>query len=97
MKPSGRIPVRCVVKDGQAADAVVEAIAQYHPSMLVAGVKRSSDSPGPHGTAFALLARSRVPVLCVPPGLAVETAEAGVFWNGADQQVRQLAPSRPQG
>ncbi|MGD0548370.1 MAG: universal stress protein [Terracidiphilus sp.] len=24
-------------------------------------------TPGPHGTAFALLARSRVPILCVPP------------------------------
>jgi hypothetical protein len=30
-------------------------------------VKRQSGSAGPHGTAFALLARSRVPVLCVPP------------------------------
>jgi nucleotide-binding universal stress UspA family protein len=79
VRPSGRFPVRCVVKDGQAADAVVEAIAQYHPSMLVAGVKRASDSAGPHGTAFALLARSRVPVLCVPPGLVVEEADAGVF------------------
>jgi nucleotide-binding universal stress UspA family protein len=64
---SGRFPVRCIVKDGNPADAVVDAIAQYHPSLLVAGVKRASDTPGPHGTAFALLARSRVPVVCVPP------------------------------
>jgi nucleotide-binding universal stress UspA family protein len=67
IKASGRVPVQCIVKDGNAADAVVEAIAQYHPCMLVAGVKRASNTPGPHGTAFALLARSRVPVLCVPP------------------------------
>ena len=67
VKASGRFPVRCMVKDGNPADAIVEAIAQYHPSILVAGVKRASGTPGPHGTAFALLARSRVPVLCVPP------------------------------
>jgi len=59
--------VRCLVKDGNPADAIVEAIAQYHPCILVAGVKRASGTPGPHGTAFAMLARSRVPVLCVPP------------------------------
>jgi len=67
IQPSGRTAVRFVVKDGNPGDAIVEAIHQYQPSMLVAGVKRSSDSTGPHGTAFALLARSRVPVLCVPP------------------------------
>jgi nucleotide-binding universal stress UspA family protein len=61
------VPVRCMVKDGNAVDAVVNAIAQHHPSILVAGVKRTSETPGPHGTAFALMARSRVPVLCVPP------------------------------
>jgi ABC-type hemin transport system substrate-binding protein len=59
--------VRFAVKDGNPADVMAEAIVQHHPSILVAGVKRSSDTPGPHGTAFALLARSRVPVLCVPP------------------------------
>ena len=63
----GRFPVRCIVKDGVPGDVIDEAIDQYHPSILVAGVKRTSDTPGPHGTAFALLARSRVPVLCVPP------------------------------
>ena len=63
-----RFPVRCIVKDGNPADVVDEAIAQHHPSILVTGVKRASHMPGPHGTAYALLARSRVPVLCVPPG-----------------------------
>jgi nucleotide-binding universal stress UspA family protein len=65
--PSELLPVRCMAKDGSPADVVVEAIKECHPSMLVVGVKRASDTPGPHGTAFALLARSRVPVLCVPP------------------------------
>jgi nucleotide-binding universal stress UspA family protein len=63
----GDFPVRCIVKNGNPADAIVEGIAENHPCILVAGVKRLSGTPGPHGTAFALLARSRVPVLCVPP------------------------------
>jgi nucleotide-binding universal stress UspA family protein len=66
----GRYPVHCLVKDGKPEDVIVEAIAQYHPSILVIGAKRVSDTPGPHGTAFSLLARSRVPVLCVPPDTA---------------------------
>jgi nucleotide-binding universal stress UspA family protein len=77
VKPSGSFPVRCLVKDGNPADAIAEAIAQYHPCILVAGVKRASGTPGPHGTAFALLARSRVPVLCVPP----EPAPADLNWS----------------
>jgi len=72
--PGSEFPVHSIVKDGNPADATMEAIAQYHPCILVAGVKRASNTPGPHGTAFALLARSRVPVLCVPP----DTASAGV-------------------
>jgi nucleotide-binding universal stress UspA family protein len=59
--------VHCLVKDGDTAEAVAEAIAENHPCILVAGVKRISATPGPHGTAFALLSVSRVPVLCVPP------------------------------
>ncbi|MGH9560917.1 MAG: universal stress protein [Terracidiphilus sp.] len=77
----GTIQVRCLVKDGNPADAIVEAITENHPCILVAGVKRSSATPGPHGTAFALLSTSRVPVLCVPPvgaerGVAVPVAVA---------------------
>ncbi len=64
------IQVRCLVKDGNPADAVAEAIAENHPCILVAGVKRASGTPGPHGTAFTLLSASRVPVLCVPPNAA---------------------------
>jgi nucleotide-binding universal stress UspA family protein len=67
VRPTGKVAVHCLVKDGNLADAVEQAIAQHHPCILVAGVKRASETPGPHGTAFALLARSRVPVLCVPP------------------------------
>jgi nucleotide-binding universal stress UspA family protein len=66
--------VHCIVKGGDPADAVAEAIAENHPCILVAGVKRSSATPGPHGTVFALLSASRVPVLCVPP----ETSRADV-------------------
>src|SRR5208337_1842958 len=66
----GAIQVRCLVKDGNPADAVAEAIAENHPCILVAGVKRASGTPGPHGTVFALLSASRVPVLCVPPDAA---------------------------
>ena len=66
LKPSADLPMRLIVKDGNPVDAVAQAIAQYKPSILVAGVKRRSDSPGPHGTVFAMLASSRVPVLCVP-------------------------------
>jgi nucleotide-binding universal stress UspA family protein len=64
---SGQFPVRSMIKDGNPANAIAETIAQYHPGILVVGVKRASDAPGPHGTTFALLASSRVPVLCVPP------------------------------
>jgi hypothetical protein len=64
-----------MVKDGNPADAIAEAIAQYRPSLLVAGVKRASNTPGPHGTAFGLLARSRVPVICVPPEPVLAMAE----------------------
>jgi len=71
----GRFPMRCIVKDGKPADAITEAIGQFQPSVLVLGVKRASQTPGPHGTAFTLLARSRVPVLCVPPAEAVPAAE----------------------
>jgi len=70
----GNAPVRCLVKDGNPVDAVAEAIRENHPCILVAGVKRASGTPGAHGTAFALLSASRVPVLCVPP----DAAGAGV-------------------
>lgn len=67
VKASSAVPVQCIVKDGKPADAIGEAIEQSHPSILVFGVKRASETPGPHGTAFRLLAQSKVPVLCVPP------------------------------
>ena len=63
---NGNVATRCLVKDGDPAEAVAEAISEHHPSILVAGVKRKSATPGPHGTVFALLSTSRVPVLCVP-------------------------------
>ncbi len=74
IETGSKAQVRCLVKDGNPADAVAEAIAEYHPCILVAGVKRASTTRGPHGTAFALLSASRVPVLCAPP----EEAHAAV-------------------
>lgn len=76
VESAGRFPVRCIVKDGKPADALVEAVGQHSPSVLVVGVKRTSETPGPHGTAFTLLARSRVPVLCVPPAAAPVVPES---------------------
>lgn len=61
------VPVRCLVREGDPVEVTAEAIAETRPSVLVVGAKRVSESAGPHGTAFVLLARSRVPVLCVPP------------------------------
>jgi nucleotide-binding universal stress UspA family protein len=72
IKARGRCPVRCIVKDGKPADVIAAAIEQHHPGVLVVGVKRTSQTPGPHGTAFTLLSRSRVPVICVPPDTVPE-------------------------
>jgi nucleotide-binding universal stress UspA family protein len=72
IESAGRFLVRYLVRDGKPGDAIAEAIGQFHPSVLVIGVKRTSETPGPHGTAFTLLARSRVPVLCVPPAMVAE-------------------------
>jgi nucleotide-binding universal stress UspA family protein len=83
----GTIQVRCLVKDGNPADAVAEAIAENHPCILVAGVKRASGTPGPHGTAFALLSASRVPVLCVPPDMAGTGAKS----EFASEVAREVA------
>ena len=65
--PRRGLLIQEIVKDGDPVDAVEQAIAQVHPCILVVGAKRASDTPGPHGTTFALMTRSRVPVLCVPP------------------------------
>lgn len=76
VKANGAFPIRCEVKDGRPAEAIGRAIAQHGPCILVAGVKRRSDSPGAHGTVFSLLASARVPVLCVPaPSCAVADEE----------------------
>lgn len=75
VRVTGHVAVQCLVKDGDPADAVEQAIQQHHPCILVAGVKRASQTPGPHGTVFSLLARSRVPVLCVPPPVAAEAEQ----------------------
>lgn len=83
VKTDPGIPVRFLVKDGNPADAINLTIQQYKPAILIAGVKRRSGSPGPHGTIFALLASSRVPVLCVPVDAepVVEEVRAGCAAN----------------
>ena len=78
IRNNGAFPVWCIVKDGQPSDAVSSAIELYQPSILVVGVKRTSESRGPHGTAFSLLATSRVPVLCVPAAAESLSPEAVV-------------------
>ena len=78
LTPSAELPMRLIVKDGNPAEAIAQAIDQHKPSMLVAGVKRRSDSPGPHGTVFGLLATSRVPVLCVPAEAVPAIDDSGV-------------------
>lgn len=76
IRNTGAFTIRCVVKDGHPTDAIPQAVAQYSPSILVVGVKRHSDTPGPHGTVFSILASSRVPVLCVPTEPAGDHAAA---------------------
>lgn len=66
VRSTGAFPVRCEVKDGRPAEAIARAITQHSPCILVAGVKRRSESQGAHGTIFSLLTSSRVPVICVP-------------------------------
>lgn len=70
VRPRRGTLIQEIVKDGNPVDAITQTIQQHHPCILVVGVKRASDTPGPHGTAFGLMARSRVPVLCVPPAWA---------------------------
>jgi len=77
VEASGNVTLRNVVKDGNPADAIRRAITQYRPCILVAGVKRASKTPGPHGTMFGVLAGSRVPVLCVPPNPVSAQNERG--------------------
>jgi nucleotide-binding universal stress UspA family protein len=66
VRPAKSVEIHCFVRDGQPMNVIAEAIAEYRPSILVVGAKRASESGGSHGTAFSLLARARVPVLCVP-------------------------------
>ena len=70
------IPIQCLVKDGDPADAIAEAIAENHPCILVAGVKRASGTPGPHGTAFAS-------VVCLACAGSLRSAGDGERRHGA--------------
>jgi nucleotide-binding universal stress UspA family protein len=67
-----RVSVRCLVRDGEAAAVIEHTALQYRVSMIVMAVNRESrNRAGLHGTAFEVIAGSRVPVLCVPAAKAV--------------------------
>jgi nucleotide-binding universal stress UspA family protein len=78
IQSEGVFPIWCVVRDSDPRQAVSGAVGLYQPSILVVGVKRVSESGGRHGTAFSLLASSRVPVLCVPAETASPVADTDV-------------------
>lgn len=71
----GHVPIRCVVRDGRPADVVSEVVAQYPTALIVLGVNRESRTGLAHGTAFEVMAKARVPVLCIPPILAQAPSE----------------------
>lgn len=69
--PAGKthVPVRCLVRDGEPADVVKEIVAQYPTALIVIGVNRESRTGRSHGTAYEVMAKAKVPVLCVPPAV----------------------------
>ena len=72
-----RVSIRCLVRDGDPAAVIANTAKQYRASMIVLTVNRESRrGHGLHGTAFEVIANSRVPVLCVPAprGAEVESS-----------------------
>jgi nucleotide-binding universal stress UspA family protein len=67
--PAGKaqVSVRCMVRDGNPADVVKSIVDQYPTALIVLGVNRESRTGGPHGTAYEVMAKAKVPVLCIPP------------------------------
>lgn len=84
-KADTRVPVRCVVRKGSAEEVIPAAAEQYHAALIVLGVNRESRSKGvkSHGTAYEVIARSRVPVLLVPPATATATAAAAAQFEAS--------------
>jgi nucleotide-binding universal stress UspA family protein len=69
-----RVSVRCLVRDGEPSEVIAHAASQYRAAMIVLAVNRESRH-GQHGTAFEVIAGSRIPVLCVPgPRIAAPEA-----------------------
>jgi nucleotide-binding universal stress UspA family protein len=64
-----RVPVRCLVRDGQVAPVIADTAEQYNISLMAMSVNRESRhrALGPHGTAYEVVARVKVPVLLFPP------------------------------
>lgn len=73
--PTGKaqVPVRCVVRDGSPADVVQSVVAQYPTALVVIGVNRESRTGRVHGTAYEVMAKAKVPVLCIPPTVIQNT------------------------
>ncbi len=69
--PQGKtdISVRCLVRDGRPADVIHQTVAQYPTALIVIGVNRESRTGQLHGTAYEVMAKAKVPVLCVPPSI----------------------------
>lgn len=65
--PASPVPVRCLVRDGDAADVITDVANEFAAAMIVLGVNRESRSRTAHGTAYEVIARAKVPVLFVPP------------------------------
>lgn len=75
--PAGkaRIPIRCLVRDGSPADVVKGVVSQYPTALVVIGVNRESRTGKTHGTAYEVMAKAKVPVLCVPPAVTQTSPE----------------------
>ena len=73
-----RVPVRCLVRDGKVAPVIADTAEQYRVSLMAMTVNRESRSRslGPHGTAYEVVARAKVPVLLFPPADAQRVEEA---------------------
>lgn len=69
--PAGKkeVSVRCLVRDGNPADVVQGVVAEFPTALIVIGVNRESRTGKVHGTAYEVMAKAKVPVLCVPPGM----------------------------
>jgi nucleotide-binding universal stress UspA family protein len=76
-----RVPVRCLVRDGEPTVVIPETAEQYGVSLIVMGVNSESRhrATSPHGTVFHVIARAKVPVLLLPPSKPVEVRRSVIY------------------